>query len=500
MDGFDTIDEFSPSTSSAPTSRAPSSAPPRQLAKATADSFTYLKVLGQGSFGKVLLAEHKTTKEIYAIKVIKKLAVIEDDDIEATMTERRVLALSANCPFLTGLFATFQAADKLFYVMELIGGGDLMFHIQNDKVFSVPRARFYGAEICLGLWYLHSKGVIYRDLKLDNVMLDEWGHVKIADFGMCKENIFNKDKTTTFCGTPGYLAPEIINEKPYNSSVDWWSLGVLMYEMIIGDSPFDADDDDELFRQILTLKLEYPRNLDASARDVCSRFLVRDPSKRLGSDAKGADGIRAHPFFAEIDWDKLSKREIPPPFAPKRSEDKKAALNFDSDFTDEDPSISPPALRDTRQIDQALFSGFSFATQAFLESAGDAGEPADEFDEAFGTVDATPCLEDQAWFVPSMSRVEVANALRDKPIGTCLVRPSATQPGCYVLSVTVRAAAPWSGLVVPGLAGGFRIAKEHQFDTMVQLVEHYTSNPIARTIRGAPVMLRLLDPDATTAC
>eukprot|EP00041_Stephanoeca_diplocostata_P022259 m.529028 g.529028 ORF g.529028 m.529028 type:complete len:716 (-) comp22016_c0_seq1:1266-3413(-) len=264
------------------TSRVPKTKQPTEkivVKKITVDSFQYLKVLGQGSFGKVMLAEHKDTKDMVAIKVIKKEPVIEDDDVEATMTERRVLALSAGNPFLTGLHATFQTGDKLFYVMELISGGDLMFHIQNDKVFEIPRARFYAAEICLGLWYLHDHKVLYRDLKLDNVMLSATGHVKIADFGMCKENIPKGGRTSTFCGTPGYLAPEIIQEKPYGASVDWWALGVLMYEMMIGDSPFEADDDDELFHIICHSKPDV-RSLPQSARDVVNGFLTKSPSKR----------------------------------------------------------------------------------------------------------------------------------------------------------------------------------------------------------------------------
>jgi len=466
----------------------------------TVDSFTYLKVLGQGSFGKVLLAEQKDTGKICAIKVIKKMAVIEDDDIEATMTERRVLALSDHCPFLTGLYATFQGPDKLFYVMELIGGGDLMFHIQSDKIFTVDRARFYAAEICLGLWFLHSKGVIYRDLKLDNVMLDEWGHIKIADFGMCKENVGVGEHTTTFCGTPGYLAPEIINEKPYNGSVDWWSLGVLMYEMLIGDSPFDADDDDDLFRQILTLKLDYPKSLPVAARDVCQRFLTRDPAKRLGSDVRGAAGIKEHPFFAALDWEALNRREIKPPFAPERSDDKTAAVNFDEDFTSEDPTITPPSMRVTREIDQTLFQGFSFATPSYMSTCTDAGGTVDAgADHGAAAAPAAPTIEDMAWYMPDMSRDQAATYMRNKPIGTCVIRRAKTQPDCFVLVVSVRAIAPWSGLIVPAHGGGYRIGKGQAFPDMIGLVKHYSSHPIATTLRGAPVTLRG-SADGSSAC
>lgn len=216
------------------------------------DDFTFLKVLGQGSFGKVLLSEHKVTKAVYAVKMIGKKEVFEDDDVEATMTERRVLELAGGCQFLTKVFATFQTPERLCYVMELVSGGDLMYHIQHVDKFSVEQVRFIAAEIFIGLCFLHSNGVVYRDLKLDNVMLAATGHVKIADFGMCKENMHDGATTSTFCGTPGYLAPEIISERPYDKSVDFWSLGVMLFELLLGESPFDSDDDEELFNLILT--------------------------------------------------------------------------------------------------------------------------------------------------------------------------------------------------------------------------------------------------------
>lgn len=324
------------------------------------ENFTFHKVLGKGSFGKVLLAELKGKKEFFAIKALKKDVVLIDDDVECTMVEKRVLALAWENPFLTHLLCTFQTKDHLFFVMEFLNGGDLMYHIQDKGRFELYRATFYAAEIICGLQFLHNKGIIYRDLKLDNVMLDQDGHIKIADFGMCKENIFGEKQASTFCGTPDYIAPEILQGLKYSFSVDWWSFGVLLYEMLIGQSPFHGDDEDELFESIRMDTPHYPRWITKESKDILEKLLERDPTKRLGVTGN----IKAHSFFKTINWTLLEKRAVEPPFKPKVKSPGDYS-NFDQEFLNEKPRLSYSDKNLIDSMDQAAFAGFSFVNPKF---------------------------------------------------------------------------------------------------------------------------------------
>ncbi|XP_023215923.1 calcium-independent protein kinase C-like isoform X4 [Centruroides sculpturatus] len=330
------------------------------------EDFTFIKVLGKGSFGKVMLAEKKGTEDVYAVKVLKKDVILQDDDVDCTMTEKRILTLSAKHPFLTAIHCCFQTEDRLFFVMEYVNGGDLMFQIQKARKFDEPRARFYAAEVTLALMFLHRNGVIYRDLKLDNILLDSEGHCKIADFGMCKENIINGATTTTFCGTPDYIAPEILQELEYGPSVDWWALGVLMYEMMAGQPPFEADNEDDLFESILHDEVLYPVWLSKEAVSILKGFMTKNPAKRLGCIASqnGEQTILNHSFFKDMDWDALEARKVKPPFKPK-IKTKRDVNNFDSDFTKEEPVLTPVNPEVLRNINQDEFAGFSFVNEDF---------------------------------------------------------------------------------------------------------------------------------------
>ncbi|CAG0880714.1 unnamed protein product [Darwinula stevensoni] len=262
-----------------------------------ATDFNFLMVLGKGSFGKVLLAERKGTEELYAIKILKKDIIIQDDDVECTMIEKRVLALASKPPFLVQLHSCFQTMDRLYFVMEYVNGGDLMFQIQQCGKFKEPVA--------------------------------------------------------------------IILYQPYGKSVDWWAYGVLLYEMLVGQPPFDGEDEEELFAAITDHTVSYPKALSKEAKDACKGFLTKNTSKRLGCAPKGEEDVRVHPFFRRIDWEKIENREVQPPFKPKIRH-RKDVSNFDRQFTSEKVELTPTDKVFLMNLDQTEFAGFSYLNPEFI--------------------------------------------------------------------------------------------------------------------------------------
>uniref|UniRef100_A0A8D0BCN0 protein kinase C n=1 Tax=Salvator merianae TaxID=96440 RepID=A0A8D0BCN0_SALMN len=327
----------------------------------TVDDFHFIAVLGRGHFGKVLLSELKRTGELFAVKALKKGDIVARDEVESLMCEKRIFEIvtQAQHPFLVNLFACFQTPQHVCFVMEYTAGGDLMMHIHTD-VFTEPRATFYAACVVLGLQFLHEHKIVYRDLKLDNLLLDTEGFVKIADFGLCKEGMGYADRTSTFCGTPEFLAPEVLTDTSYTRAVDWWGLGVLVYEMLVGESPFPGDDEEEVFDSIVNDEVRYPRFLSSEAIGIMRRLLRRNPERRLGSSERDAEDVKKQPFFRSIDWEALLARKIKPPFVPviKGRED---ISNFDEEFTAEAAMLTPPReSRPLTQKEQDAFKDFDY--------------------------------------------------------------------------------------------------------------------------------------------
>ncbi|KAK7167011.1 hypothetical protein R3I94_001418 [Phoxinus phoxinus] len=355
----------------------PDPAPPERAARTTSHNsqrrssksplclqdFRMIAVLGRGHFGKVLLSEYRHSGKMYAIKALKKGDIVARDEVESLMCEKRIFEAvnSAQHPFLVNLFACFQTPEHVCFVMEYTAGGDLMMHIHAD-VFSETRSVFYSACVVLGLQFLHDNKIVYRDLKLDNLLLDTEGYVKIADFGLCKEGMGHGDRTSTFCGTPEFLAPEVLTDTSYTRAVDWWGLGVLIYEMLVGESPFPGDDEEEVFDSIVNDEVRYPRFLSTEAIGIMRRLLRRNPERRLGSGEKDAEDIRKQPFFRSMDWDALLQRRVPPPFVPALT-GKEDVSNFDSEFTNEAPTLTPPReRRNLSRKDQDYFRDFDYVS------------------------------------------------------------------------------------------------------------------------------------------
>lgn len=299
------------------------------------EDFDLLKVVGKGSFGKVMQVMKKDTKQIYALKTLRKHHIILRMEVTHTMAERTVLA-RINCPFIVPLKFSFQSPEKLYLVLSFINGGELFFHLQKSGKFSMDRSRFYIAELLSALEALHDLNVIYRDLKPENILIDYQGHIALCDFGLCKLNMGDDDKTNTFCGTHEYLAPELLLNQGYTRSVDWWTLGTLLYEMLTGLPPFYDEDVPTMYKKILQNPLKFPAFLEGTdAQDLLIKLLQKDPSKRL-SDAQA---IKSHAFFRNIDWRKLLDKAYQPPSKPTVSGFLDTS-NFDQDFTNEKPQDS----------------------------------------------------------------------------------------------------------------------------------------------------------------
>ncbi|KAG9401724.1 hypothetical protein AC1031_007437 [Aphanomyces cochlioides] len=328
--------------------------------KWTVDDFEVLKVLGKGSFGKVYLVQRRDAPgALFAMKVLKKRELIKRHQVDHTMTERNVMSVLDH-PFIVTLRVAFQTRERLFMVSDFCVGGEIFFHLKKFRAFSETMVRFYAAELIAALSHLHSKSIVYRDLKPENVLLDADGHVRITDFGLAKRHVSLTEGAKTFCGTPEYLAPEMLvarkTKGAYGYAVDWWSLGTLLYEMLTGWPPFFDKDVQKMCEKILNEPLTFPARfgLSANAKSLVRGLLERDPVKRLDEAT-----LRRHPFFATIDWTALEAKKVKPPFKP-RVHGATDLQNFDQEFT----KISVGNLSDDAAAgddsDDDNFGGFSF--------------------------------------------------------------------------------------------------------------------------------------------
>lgn len=317
--------------------------------------FDFLKMIGRGTFGRVFQVRKKDTRRIYAMKVLSKKEVIDKKEVQHTIGERNILQQSSSCPFLLGLKFSFQSPGELFLVMDYKGGGELFHHLQKEGRFTEERARFYTAEIVLALEHLHKYNIVYRDLKPENILLDATGHIVLCDFGLSKPNLNPDELTTTFCGTTEYLAPEVLlDDHGYSKLVDFWSLGVLLFEMCCGWSPFYAEDNQQMYKNICFGKIKFPRGvIGDDGKQFVKGLLNRNPKHRLGSQNDTED-LKKHEFFKSIDWDLLAARKIIPSFKPHIESDESVS-NFDTEFTQLNiEDHLPMTIKDRRlQQDQA---------------------------------------------------------------------------------------------------------------------------------------------------
>ncbi|KAI5951524.1 SCH9 [Candida jiufengensis] len=337
------------------------------------DDFEFLRLLGKGTFGQVFQVKKKDTSRIYAMKILSKKVIVKKKEIAHTIGERNILVRTsaAASPFIVGLKFSFQTPTDLFLVTDYMSGGELFWHLQKDGRFTEERAKFYIAELVLALEHLHDNDIVYRDLKPENILLDANGHIALCDFGLSKANLNNDGTTNTFCGTTEYLAPEILlDESGYTKMVDFWSLGVLIFEMCCGWSPFYADNTQQMYKNIAFGKVRFPKEiLSPEGRSFVKGLLNRNPKHRLGA-TNDARELKAHPFFADIDWNLLKAKSLPPPFKPHITSETDTS-NFDPEFTSESTS----ALKKQMELAstplspgvQANFKGFTYVDDSAMD-------------------------------------------------------------------------------------------------------------------------------------
>ena len=328
------------------------------------DDFDRLKLIGKGSFGEVFLVKLKSNNKIYAMKILDKEKIKTYDQEEHTKSERDLM-VKINCPFIVDIKYAFQDKQNLYMVTEFMQGGEMFFHLFKEKRFKNEKAKFYLVEIILAIEFLHKNKMMYRDLKPENVLLDKTGHIKITDFGLSKILSSENEKTYTICGTPQYLAPEILSSEGYDNAVDWWSLGCLMYKMLIGIDAFKFSKNHSLSPEMYEIEIFIPDYVTKEANDLIRKLLVINPKKRLGSGPGGADKIKNHSYFKDIDWKKAWNKELTPPFIPDIKDDLDLKY-FDKGFTEENLE-SFSSEEESSSLKTIDYKGFSYVTDSYTK-------------------------------------------------------------------------------------------------------------------------------------
>ncbi|EPR59439.1 AGC kinase [Toxoplasma gondii TgCatPRC2] len=303
------------------------------------DDFLFHETVGTGSFGRVCIVDLRGAAGWYppmALKILSKHKIVKMKQVEHVKDEKRILS-SIEHPFIVNLLAAFQDEKRLFILMEYVNGGELFSHLRRRNCIPTDQARLYAAEITLAFQYLHQRHIVYRDLKPENLLIDSQGHIKITDFGFAK---VVKDRTWTLCGTHEYLAPESITRRGHGLPVDWWALGILLFEMLAGHPPFVDENPLGIYRKIIAGKIEFPRSFDYAAKSLVKRLLTHDPLKRYGCLKDGAEDVKNHKFFKGIDWVKCYNKNIRAPYLPNTRGPQDSSM-FDK-YAESTESSSPP--------------------------------------------------------------------------------------------------------------------------------------------------------------
>ncbi|BFZ53820.1 Serine/threonine-protein kinase [Savitreella phatthalungensis] len=345
------------------------------------EDFEILKLIGKGTFGQVYQVVKRDTKRVYAMKVLSKKVIVQKKEVAHTVGERNILVRTAltESPFIVGLKFSFQTPTDLYLVTDYMSGGELFWHLQKEGKFQERRAKFYIAELILALEHLHAHDIVYRDLKPENILLDANGHIALCDFGLSKANLSANSTTNTFCGTTEYLAPEVLlDDSGYTKLVDFWSLGVLVFEMCCGWSPFYAEDTQQMYKNIAFGKVRFPKDtLSVEGRNFVKGLLNRNPDHRLGSKRDAAE-LKEHPFFADIDWAALLQKKLAPPFKPVLTGEHDTN-NFDEEFTRAEVDQNGVVIKDDpnnpnrysntplSSTVQANFRGFTFVDESSMQ-------------------------------------------------------------------------------------------------------------------------------------